>query len=207
MTLRSTPSITSSQPKIRALTAIKRQFIQLLVQEKILLTICFDTCIQRLIEQGIAFYEQQLSELRCQLAALVEADEQAQVKARIINSVPGVGPATVATLIAELPELGTLNRQQIAKLVGIAPTNRDSGTLRGKRTTGGGRVEVRKALYMPTIVAKQYNPKIKAFYDRLVAAGKPKLVALIACMRKLLTILNVMIRWGKDWRRNPPVTT
>jgi transposase len=105
----------------------------------------------------------------------------------------------VATLISELPELGTLNRQQIARLVGVAPTNRDSGTLRGKRTTGGGRVEIRNALYMPTVVAKQHNPAIKTFYDRLVTKGKPKLVALIASMRKLITILNVMIRNGKTW--------
>jgi transposase len=102
-----------------------------------------------------------------------------------------------------LPELGTLNRQQIARLVGVAPTNRDSGTLRGKRTTGGGRVEIRNALYMPTVVAKQYNSKIKTFYDRLLKNGKPKMVALIASMRKLLTMLNTMIRNGKTWNEKP----
>lgn len=115
-------------------------------------------------------------------------------------SVPGLGPATVATLI---PELGTLNRRQIARLVGVAPTNRDSGTLRGQRTTGGGRIEVRNALYMPTIVAMQRNPTIKRFYNRLIGNGKPKLVALIASMRTLISILNVVIRDGKTWGNVP----
>jgi transposase len=153
-----------------------------------------------MIEQALSLYEQQLRELQKQIASLIDADQEAQAKARIISSVPGLGPASVATLISELPELGQLNRQQIARLVGVAPTNRDSGTLRGKRTTGGGRVEVRNALYMPIIVAKQHNPVIKRFYDRLVQSGKPKLVALIASMRKLLAILNVMIRDGQPWK-------
>lgn len=200
MNPRQTQPLTGNMRKIRDLTARKRQVVKLLVQEKNRLAAADDSDIRRLIEQAIAFYEQQLVELRKQLAELIEADERAQVKARIIASVPGLGPATVATLISELPELGQLNRQQIARLVGVAPTNRDSGTLRGKRTTGGGRAEIRNALYMPTIVAKRYNPAIKSFYDRLVNRGKPKLVALIAAMRKLLTILNVMIRDGQSWK-------
>ena len=97
-----------------------------------------------------------------------------QRRARILTSVPGIGPASVGVLIAELPELGSLNRKQIARLIGVAPTNRDSGTLRGKRTTGGGRVHIRNALFMPTIVAKLHNPNIKDFYDRLVLEGKQK---------------------------------
>ena len=109
-------------------------------------------------------------------------------------------------ILHELPEWGQLNRKEIARLVGVAPTNRDSGTMRGKRTIGGGRVEIRNALFMPIIVAKRYNPKIKAFYDRLIEKGKPKMVALIAAMRKLLTILNVMIREGKKWNENEIVT-
>ncbi|MCA9112800.1 MAG: IS110 family transposase [Planctomycetaceae bacterium] len=159
-----------------------------------------------MIKQAIRLDEKQLQTLRDKQHQLIEGDEQAQAKARIIASVPGLGPATVSVLIAELPELGTLNRQQIARLVGVAPTNRDSGTLRGKRTTGGGRTEIRTALFMPTVVAKQYNPTIKAFYDRLVENGKPKMVALIAAMRKLLTILNVMIREGKSWNQQPQRT-
>lgn len=179
-----------------------RQVTKLLVQEKNRLAATISKTIQKMIRQAIRLYERQLDELRLRQHELIAANEDAQAEARVIASVPGLGPASVSVLIAELPELGELNRQQIARLIGVAPTNRDSGTLRGKRTTGGGRVTVRNALYMPTVVAKQYNPTIKAFYNRLVAAGKPKMVALIASMRKLLSILNVMIRDGQTW--NPP---
>lgn len=200
MNPRLTPPISAEQQKIKDLTARKRQVLRLLVMEKNRLATAHNPLVRRMVEQIIACFERQLGELRQLLKDLIEQDEQAQTRARIIASVPGLGPASVSTLIAELPELGSLNRQQIARLVGVAPTNRDSGTLRGKRTTGGGRVEVRNALYMPTVVAKQHNPVIKSFYDRLVQNGKPKLVALIAAMRKLLTILNVMIREGKSWK-------
>lgn len=196
---RITPPLSKNQQKLRDLTTRIRQVTKLLIQEKNRLATTVDKQIQKLIQQAIAFYETQQKTLRAAQQKLIDEDEQAQAKARIIASVPGLGPASVSALISELPELGTLNRQQIARLVGVAPTNRDSGTLRGKRTTGGGRIEVRNALYMPTIVAKKYNPKIKAFYDRLLENGKPKMVALIACMRKLLTILNTMIRNGKMW--------
>ncbi|QDT28342.1 Transposase IS116/IS110/IS902 family protein [Gimesia panareensis] len=109
---------------------------------------------------------------------------------------------TAALLISDLPELGSLNRKQIARLIGLAPTNRDSGTLRGKRTIGGGRVRIRNGLYMPTVTALNHNPRIKAFYTRLVENGKPKMVALVAAMRKLLIILNTMVKEGKKWEAN-----
>jgi transposase len=159
---RPTPPLTASQQKLRDLTARKRQVTKLIVQEKNRLASTADKDIRNMIEQAIALYERQLKSLQDKQRELIEADELSQSKARIIQSVPGLGPATVATLISELPELGTLNRQQIARLVGVAPTNRDSGTLRGQRTTGGGRVEIRNALYyrpcgetsdMPTVVA------------------------------------------------------
>jgi transposase len=102
-------------------------------------------------------------------------------------------------LIAEVPELGRLSRREISALIGVAPVNRDSGTMRGKRTIFGGRGSVRRVLYMAALVAARFNPVIKSFYDRLVAAGKPKKVALVACMRKLLTILNAMVKVGKPW--------
>ena len=108
------------------------------------------------------------------------------------------------TLLAYLPELGTLNRRQIAALVGVAPFNRDSGTLRGKRTVWGGRARVRTALYMGTMVASRFNPVIRDFYQRLLSAGKPKKLALTACMRKLLIILNSMPKYGSSW--NHPAT-
>ena len=134
---------------------------------------------------------------------MIEQDKQAQEKAKRIQTVPSLGTATAALLVSELPELGTLNRQQIARLVGVAPTNRDSGTLRGKRITGGGRVQIRNALYMPTVVALKHNPAIKAFDQRLVQNGKPQMVVLIAAMRKLLTILNVIIQNQQSWNFQP----
>ena len=126
-------------------------------------------------------------------------------KENLLLSVPGVGAQTVRTLLACLPELGSISRQAIAALVGVAPINRDSGAMRGKRTTWGGRKDVRSSLYMATLVASRHNPVIRAQYQKLLAAGKPKKVALVACMRKLLTILNAMLRTGQPWR-NPHET-
>ena len=122
----------------------------------------------------------------------------------LLRSVPGVGEQLSLTLLACLPELGTLDRRQIAALVGVAPFNRDSGTLRGKRTVWGGRARVRAALYMGALVASRFNPVIRAFYQRLLAAGKPKKLALTACMRKLLIILNSMLKHGATWRDPSP---
>ena len=117
----------------------------------------------------------------------------------LLRSVPGVGPQVSLTLLAYLPELGTLNRKQIAALVGVAPFNRDSGPHRGKRSVWGGRATVRSTLYMGALVASRRNPVLREFYQRLLEAGKPKKVALTACMRKLLTILNSMVRTGQKW--------
>lgn len=116
--------------------------------------------------------------------------------AALLHSAKGVGDTTIATLIAQLPELGKLSRREISALVGVAPMNRDSGRYRGRRTIQGGRAGMRKALYMATLVGTRHNPAIRSFYERLLAAGKPKKVALVACMRKLLTILNAMVRNG-----------
>ncbi|HGA5941628.1 TPA: IS110 family transposase [Salmonella enterica subsp. enterica serovar Muenchen] len=119
-----------------------------------------------------------------------------------LSGIKGVGTMTVAALLAEVPELGHLSRREISALVGVAPVNRDSGTMRGRRTIFGGRTGVRTALYMAALVATRFNPVIKAFYTRLVAAGKPKKVALVACMRKLLTILNAMFRKNEEWNES-----
>ena len=118
----------------------------------------------------------------------------------LMRTVPGVGEQLSLALLAYLPELGTLNRRQIAVLVGVAPYNRDSGALRGKRTVWGGRARVRAALYMGALVASRFNPIIRDFYQRLLAAGKPKKLALTACMRKLLVILNSMLNHRSPWR-------
>lgn len=117
----------------------------------------------------------------------------------LLDSVKGVGKTTISTLIAEVPELGKLSRREISALIGVAPINRDSGVMKGRRTILGGRGSVRHTLYMAALVASRHNPTIKVFYDRLVAAGKPKKVALVACMRKLLTILNAIVKAGKPW--------
>lgn len=137
--------------------------------------------------------------------ARVDKDLQAFVGANyaeiaaLLDSVKGVGKATISTLLAEVPELGKLSGREVSALVGVAPINRDSGTMRGKRSIFGGRPDVRRVLYMAALVASRHNPVIKAFYARLVAAGKPKKLALVACMRKLLTILNAVVRSGKPW--------
>jgi len=133
------------------------------------------------------------------IATCINNSPICQRRAAIIQSVPGLGECTAAVLVAQLPELGALNRRQAAALVGVAPLNRDSGMLRGKRTTGGGRARLRKALYMPTLVAIRYNPDIKAFYQRLLANGKAKMTALVACMRKLVLLVNVLVRENRTW--------
>ena len=137
--------------------------------------------------------------------ARVDKDLQAFVGANhaelaaLLDSVKGVGKATISTLLAEVPELGKLSGREVSALVGVAPINRDSGTMRGKRSIFGGRPDVRRVLFMAALVASRHNPVIKAFYQRLLAAGKPKKVALVACMRKLLTILNAMVSSRKPW--------
>lgn len=151
-------------------------------------------------EQTIEFLRAQLQAIDARIAERMTTDTQFQAQAARIESVPGLGPKTAAALVAELPELGRINRRQIARLVGVAPVNRDSGTLRGKRMTGGGRPSLRRKLFMPTMVAVRHNPTIRAFYERLLRKGKSKMVALIACMRKLLTILNTLARNQTNWR-------
>lgn len=205
MSPRITPPVSKLRRTLLDLAARRRQVVKTIVQEKARLSTTVDKSIRRMIEQAIRFYEKQRDTIRRKQQELIAADEPLQAKATILTSVPGLGEATANVLIAELPELGSLNQKQIARLVGVAPTNRDSGTMRGQRTTGGGRVDVRNALFMPTVVAKQFNPTIKRFYNRLVASGKAKMTALIAAMRKLLTILNTMIKNQTPW--NPPKTT
>lgn len=126
-----------------------------------------------------------------------------KAKAQIIESAPGLGETTAAMLVTEVPELGRLNRREIAMLIGVAPINRDSGTFRGKRMTGGGRRDVRARLFMPTLVAIRHNSVIRRFYEHLLEKGKTKMTAIIACMRKLITILNIMVARNQAWNPNP----
>ena len=151
------------------------------------------------IERTIAWLQHELEDLDRELRDFLRASPLWREREELLRSVPGVGPNLASVLLARLPELGALSRRQIAALAGVAPFNRDSGTRRGKRTVWGGRAAVRAALYMGALVATRYNPVIRTFYLRLCAAGKPKKVGLTACMRKLLTILNAMVKHKTSW--------
>lgn len=155
--------------------------------------------VKRDISQHIRWLEKRLTEVDGDLQEAVAASPLYQAKSDLLRSVPGVGPVTALTLLATLPELGQLSRHQIAALVGVAPLNRDSGTMRGKRMVWGGRAPVRAALYMAALVGLKHNPVLRVFYERLRAAGKPFKVAATACMRKLLTILNAMLHQNRRW--------
>ena len=193
--------------KLAALVTRRRQVVRMRAAEKNRLSRTGDSAMRRLIRQAITLYSNQLERLNSAIAAILETDETMRQRAAILQSVPGVGATTAGALIAELPELGHANRQEIeaeiARIVGVAPINRDSGLMRGKRITGGGRAHVRKTLYMATLVATRHNPTIRTFYLRLQAQGKCKMTALVAAMRKLLTILNLMIRDNTPWNPQP----
>jgi transposase len=155
------------------------------------------------IQAHIDSLKQSLSSLERELREAIKQDAEWSEEYRILCSAKGVGPALACTLIAGMVELGKLNRREIAKLVGIAPLARDSGKFKGRRTIWGGRSPVRSVLYMAALVATRHNPVIRSLYQRLLSAGKPKKVALVACMRKLLTILNAMVRDKKPWQAAP----
>jgi transposase len=185
--------------KLQSLVARRRQIIDMLTQEKNRLSRQADDACRDMIQQAIEFYNQQLVAVGKQITSLIEQDQAMSQQRKLLQSVPGIGPAVSAALITRLPELGKLNRQQIAKLVGVAPINRDSGLMRGRRTTGGGRATVRQPLYMAALVATSRNDRIRTFYQHLIAQGKSKMTALIACMRKLLIILNSMLKNQQSW--------
>ena len=155
--------------------------------------------VKRDIEAPIRWLEQRLGEVDGERKHLIEASPRWRAEEDLLRSVPGVGPVLALALLADLPELGRLNRRQIAALAGVAPFNRDSGRFRGTRAIWGGRARLRALLYMATLAAVRANPLIRTCYQRLRAAGKKPKVALTACMRKLLTILNAMVRSGTHW--------
>jgi transposase len=159
------------------------------------------------IQTHIDWLAQSVAQLDQDLTTAVQASPIWRAHDELLRSVPGIGPVVTRTLLAELPELGTLTRKQIAALVGVAPLNRDSGTFRGKRTIWGGRATVRAVLYMGALVATRHNAVLKAFYQRLRGAGKAPKVALTACMRKLLTILNAMLKHRTPWRERSVQTS
>ena len=183
---------------LNSLTARRHQVMTMLISEKNRLGTAVGAVSPR-IEAHIAWLEQELSDLDKGLRQTLRRSPVRREKDDLLRTVPGVGEQISLTLLANLPELGTLNRRQIAALVGVAPYNRDSGTLRGKRAVWGGRSRVRAVLYMGALVASRHNPAIRDFYQRLLAAGKPKKVALVASMRKLLVKLNAMLKHGSPW--------
>ena len=188
---------------LKALTARHRQLVDEITMENNRLKQARNHWVSRLHQDTIRFLEYQLAEVDTMLTALTQANERARRAKEIITSVPGVGAVTAHMLIADLPELGMLTGKQIAALIGVAPFNRDSGTLRGYRSIIGGREAVRKALYMTALgAATRNNPLLKAFYQKLLATGKKKKVALVAVMRKLIVILNAMIKQNTTWKQN-----
>jgi transposase len=195
--LRPLPDADTQQ--LRALVDRRRQLMDMMSAEQSRL----NTSPARIcdsIEYHLTWLRQQVASLDDDLDGMLKASPLWLERDAILQSTPGVGPILSRTLMSQLPELGNLNRKEIAALVGVAPFNRDSGTWRGRRTIWGGRATVRAVLYMSTLVATRYNPVIREFYESLLAVGKVKKVALIACMRKLLTILNAMIKNQQRWK-------
>jgi transposase len=177
----------------------RRQTVEMLVMERHRLAQARQAQVKTHLTAHIRWLEKTLERFDDELRQRIEESPVWKAKDDLLKSVKGIGPVNSATLIAELPELGQLNRKQIAALVGVAPFAHDSGQMRGKRRIWGGRASVRHALYMAAHSARRYNPQIKALGDRLTAAGKPPKVVLVACMRKLLIILNAIIRTGQPW--------
>lgn len=185
--------------ELAALLARRRQVLAMQGAEQHRLDRAPDR-VRKRIEVHVRWLRDELARLDADLDDLIQQSPVWRAREELLQSVPGIGPVMSRTVLAELPELGLLNRKQIAALVGVAPFNRDSGRLRGHRTIWGGRASVRRALYMAALVATRWNPVIRVFYQRLRAAGKAPKVALVAAMRKLLTILNAMVHAGTPWQ-------
>ena len=188
--------------ELEALLTRRRQLLEMLQAERNRTGQVFGKgkrLVKKSLKSHIAYLERELRMTDTDLGDMIKASPVWRERDELLQSVPGVGPVLSRTLLADLPELGQLSRRAIAKLVGVAPLSRDSGTMRGRRFVQGGRATVRAVLYMAALVATKRNAVIRAFYLRLVAAGKPKKLALVACMRKLLTILNVMVRTTTPW--------
>jgi transposase len=184
--------------ELAALLARRRQLVEMLTAERNRLRRAARRVRPRITEH-VHWLERELDDIDHDLADAIRSSPLWREQEDLLRTVPGIGPVVASTLLAGLPELGRLNRKEIAALVGVAPLNRDSGTLRGRRSVWGGRGQIRAALYMAALAATRFNPKVRAFYQRLLAAGKPKKVALVACMRKLLTILNAMVHNNTSW--------
>ena len=196
------PLADEAQQALDALLTRRRQLVDMLTAEKNRQGQVLGRgakAVKQSLKAHIAYLERELRTTDAELGRAIRESPVWRAQEDLLRSVPGVGRVVATTLLAQLPELGRLNRKQIAKLVGVAPLNRDSGTLRGKRLIFGGRAAVRAVLYMGALVATRRNAVLRAYYQRLLAAGKPKKLALTACMRKLLTILNAMMKSRTRW--------
>jgi transposase len=187
------------QREIRELVARRRQVSENLVAEKNRLGTTRGEPARASVEASIAFHAGQKRDLDRRLARLLKEDESWSAKTAVMTSVGGVGLVTTAAFLADMPELGTVSGKEASKLVGVAPIVRESGTMKGRSTTCGGRTVVRTALYMAALNAKRCDPDLKAFYERLVARGKPKMVAMVAVMRKLVVLLNALLKQNRTW--------
>ena len=189
---------TPIEEELAAFVERRRQLVVELTAEKNRLSTC-SACVRQGIEEHIAWLEGQIEDLEAKIAACISQKPEWQERAAIIDSAPGIGPITASTLVADLPELGQISNKEIAALVGVAPFNKDSGPKRGKRRIFGGRSGIRRTLYMATLSATRHNPVIRKFYESLLARGKEKKVALTACMRKFIVIINSMVKKGEAW--------
>jgi len=191
--------IPQNRAELDELVGRRRQLVQMRAAESTRLQQACSQSVMRSIEQSLKQLDAQIQILEQRIATLIENDDDWRGQAELLRSVPGVGPVVASTLVAELPELGKINRQEIAALVGLAPFDRESGQWKGKRSCRGGRAQVRSTLYMAVITAKRCNPIIKSLAERLKAAGKSFKVVMVACMRKLLTILNTIAATRQHW--------
>lgn len=199
------PIADADAQELEALLTRRRQLIEMVQAERNRAGQVFGgdkRRVRKSLTTHIAYLERELRLTDTDLGVMVKQSPVWRERDELLRTVPGVGPMRSRTLLGDLPELGRLSRRQIAKLVGVAPLSRDSGTMRGRRFVQGGRASVRAMLYMGALVATRHNPRIRSCYTRLVEAGKPKKLALVACMRKLLTILNVMVRTNTAWALN-----
>jgi transposase len=187
------------EEELAAFVERRRQLLVELVAEKNRLSTC-PACVREGIEEHVAWIEARVEDLETKIQTCIREKPDWRARAEIIDSIPGVGPVTASTLVAELPELGQLCHKKISALAGVAPFNKDSGPKRGKRRIFGGRSGVRRTLFMAALSAIKHNPVIRAFYESLLKRGKEKKVALIACMRKLLVFINAMLKKGEPWR-------
>jgi len=194
-----TEKLSDSQQSLDGLNLRRTQLVKQRSMEKQHVETVTNKDSKRSINRTIKFLDEEVKRIEEKINQLIHSDKTIQEKVNRLTSIKGIGPVVALAFVAELPELGTLSNKAMSALVGVAPFCRDSGSMRGKRTIWGGRSQVRSVLYMATLSAVRHNPAIKVFYDRLVNKGKPKKTALVACMRKIVTIANSMIKNNEDW--------